>query len=172
MCARNLNLTIRTNGTCTTQQLSKRMTHSHFCGTLTYKRISCNNQPQNKKKEKRTCKIVDFASPADHGVKLKESEKKDKYLDLVRELKKLWIEKGANYIHCNWCSWYSHRRIIKRTGGLENKKTSGDHPNDYTIESRPEYWEESWWLEKTCSYSNFSERSSAYADVKNYQGVK
>ena len=27
---------------------------------------------------------------ADHGIKLKESEKKDKYLDLARELKKLW----------------------------------------------------------------------------------
>ena len=40
-------------------------------------------------KKKRTCKIVNFAVPADHGVKLKESEKKDKYVDLARELKKL-----------------------------------------------------------------------------------
>ena len=39
---------------------------------------------------KRTCKIVDFAVPADHRIKLKESEKKDRYLDLARELKKLW----------------------------------------------------------------------------------
>ena len=28
--------------------------------------------------------------PADHRIKLKEYEKKDKYLDLARELKKLW----------------------------------------------------------------------------------
>ena len=42
------------------------------------------------KKKKRTCKIVDFAVPADHRIKLKECEKKDKYLDLARELKKLW----------------------------------------------------------------------------------
>ena len=41
-------------------------------------------------KKKRTCKIVDFAVPADHRIKLKECEKKDKYLDLSRELKKLW----------------------------------------------------------------------------------
>ena len=34
--------------------------------------------------------MVDFAVPADHRVNLKESEKKDKYLDLARELKKLW----------------------------------------------------------------------------------
>ena len=38
----------------------------------------------------RTCKIGDFAVPADHRIKLKECEKKDKYLDLARELKKLW----------------------------------------------------------------------------------
>ena len=43
---------------------------------------------KKKKKKKRTRWIVDFAVPADHRVKLKESEKKDKYLDLVRELKK------------------------------------------------------------------------------------
>ena len=34
--------------------------------------------------------IVDFAVPADHRIKLKECEKRDKYLDLARELKKLW----------------------------------------------------------------------------------
>ena len=37
---------------------------------------------------KRTCKIVDFAVPADHRVKLKESEKKHKHFDLIKELKK------------------------------------------------------------------------------------
>ena len=42
------------------------------------------------KKKKRTCKIIDFAVPADHRIKLKEFEKKDKYFDLARELKKLW----------------------------------------------------------------------------------
>ena len=33
---------------------------------------------------------MDFAVQADHRIKLKESEKKDKYLNLARELKKLW----------------------------------------------------------------------------------
>ena len=36
----------------------------------------------------RICKIVDFAVPADHRIKLKECEKKDKYLDLKRKLQK------------------------------------------------------------------------------------
>ena len=42
----------------------------------------------HKKKKKNNCKIVDFAVPADHRIKLKECEKKYKYLDLARELKK------------------------------------------------------------------------------------
>ena len=41
-------------------------------------------------KKKRICKIVDFAVLADNRITLKECEKKDKYLDLARELKKLW----------------------------------------------------------------------------------
>ena len=39
--------------------------------------------------KKRICKIVEFAVPADRRIKLKECEKKDKYVDLARELKKL-----------------------------------------------------------------------------------
>ena len=38
-----------------------------------------------------TCHHVDFAVPLDHRVKVKENEKTDKYLDLAREQKKLWI---------------------------------------------------------------------------------
>ena len=49
-----------------------------------------NNQPKKKKKRKKICKIVDFVVPAGHRIKLKECEKRDKYLDLARELKKLW----------------------------------------------------------------------------------
>ena len=33
---------------------------------------------------------MDFAVPADHRIKWRENEKKDKYLDLTRKLKKLW----------------------------------------------------------------------------------
>ena len=41
------------------------------------------DQVKIKNKKKRTCKIMDFAVPADHRVKLKESKKTDKYLDLA-----------------------------------------------------------------------------------------
>ena len=62
--------------------------HTHGSLNLGQKTRPYNNQ--QKKKKKRTCKIIDFAVLADHRIKLKECEKKDKYLDLARELKKLW----------------------------------------------------------------------------------
>ena len=50
-----------------------------------------NNNNNNKlEKKKRICNIVDFAVQTDHRINLKECEKKNKYLDLARELKKLW----------------------------------------------------------------------------------
>ena len=60
--------------------------HTHGSSNLGQK-----TRPNNiQQKKKRICKIVDFAVPADQRIKLKECEKKDKYLDLVKELKKLW----------------------------------------------------------------------------------
>ena len=55
------------------------------------------------KKKKKICKIVDFAVPADHRIKLTEYEKKDKYIDLARELKKTVEYEGDNYTNCDWC---------------------------------------------------------------------
>ena len=39
-----------------------------------------------------------FSAPADHGVEVRESEKVDKYMDLARELKKLWIYRGNGVV--------------------------------------------------------------------------
>ena len=75
-----------------------------------------------------------------------------------------------DYTNCNRCSWYSHQRIIKGTGGLRNKRTSGDHPNYYIIVIS-QNTEKSPGDEKTCCHSNFSEISSANADMKNSQRV-
>ena len=50
-----------------------------------------------KKKKKILRRIVNFAVLADHKEKLKESEKKDEYLDLARELETLW-NKGVTII--------------------------------------------------------------------------
>ena len=78
-----------------------------------------------------------FAIPADHRMKLKKKNaKKDKYVDLARKLKKKQTMEHRNDVNTNynWCSWYSHRSVIKETGGLGNKRTSGYHPNYNIIE--------------------------------------
>ena len=35
--------------------------------------------------------------------------------------------------NCNSYAWYNHWRIDKRTGGLGNKRTCGDHPNECVV---------------------------------------
>ena len=60
----------------------------------------------NKKRKKRSCKIIDFAVPADHRIKLKECEKKDKYLHLARELKKITEHEGDDYANRDKCFCY------------------------------------------------------------------
>ena len=62
----------------------------------------------NNNKKNKTSKIVDFAVPADHRIKLKECEKKDKYLDLARKLKKTMEHEGDNYTNCDWCFWHDN----------------------------------------------------------------
>ena len=61
-----------------------------------------------KKKKKRICKIVDFAVLADHRINLKESEKKDKYFDLTREIKKAVEHESNDCASCDWCVRYSN----------------------------------------------------------------
>ena len=59
-------------------------------------------------KKKRICKIVNLAVPADHRIKLKECEKKDKYLDLARELKKTMEHESDDCTNCDWCFWHNN----------------------------------------------------------------
>ena len=79
--------------------------HTNGLPNLGQKTRPNNNNQQTKK---RISKIVDFDVPADHRIKLKECEKKDKYLDLAGELKKTMEHESDNYTNCNWCFWYSN----------------------------------------------------------------
>ena len=83
--------------------------------------------------KKRTSRMVNIAVLADHRVKLKESETRDKYLDLARELKKTMGYESDDDTNCQGCTQYSHQRNSTGTGGLENKNRSGDHPNNSLI---------------------------------------
>ena len=114
-------------------------------------------------KKKRTCKIVNFAVPADHRIKLKECEKKNKYLDLARELKKLWNMQVT---------------IIPIVIGAFGTVTKGllKELEDLEVGGRVETIQTTTLLRtarilrrvlETCCHSDSSENTSALADVKN-----
>ena len=72
-----------------------------------------------------SCRIV----PVDHRVKLKESEKKDKYLNLARESKKLWNMKMTIIPLVIGDLRTVTKVLVKGLEDLEKNRTSGDHPN-------------------------------------------
>ena len=84
-------------------------------------------------KEKKICKIVAFAVPADHRIKLKECEKRDKYLDLARELKKLSNMKVTIMPFVIGAFGTVTKGLLKSLENLE--RLSGDHPNNSIIEN-------------------------------------
>ena len=70
-----------------------------------------------------------FTVLTDHRVKLKECEKRGKYVDLARGLKKPVKHESDDYGNCNCCSLYSYQRFGTRTGELGNNGTGGNRPN-------------------------------------------
>ena len=112
-------------------------------------------------------KIVDFTVLDDHRIKLKKSEKKDKYLKLARVLKKLWNTKVTIIPN-----------VISAPGTFTKGLTKG--PEKLEIRGRVETIQTTALLRsarilkrvlETCCLLNSSERPSANADVKNPQGV-
>ena len=116
-------------------------------------------------KKKRTCKIVYFAVPADHRIKLKECEKKDKYLDLAWELKQLWNIKVTIIPIVIDAFGNVTKGLLK---GLENLKVGGrvGTSKQKHYWEWPEYKEKCWRLEEICSHSNSGEKPSAKTDEK------
>ena len=113
---------------------------------------------------------MDFAVPADHRIKLKECEKKDKYRDLARELKKLGNMKVTIIPIVIGAFGTVTKGLLK---GLEDLEV-GDKWRPSKLQhywERLEYWKESWKLEETCCHSNSSKNPSAKTDVKNSQWV-
>ena len=68
--------------------------------------------------------------PADHRVKLKEDEKRNKYIDLARELKNLWNMKVTVILIVDAALRTIPRRTGKGPGKLRNQRTNRDY-QDY-----------------------------------------
>ena len=112
-------------------------------------RPSDNQQKKKKKKKKkkekkkerkeniRTCHLLDFAVSTDDRVKIKEYEKRDKYLDFDRELKKKQNNYGSwsnGDTNCNWCTWNGTQRLGKGAGRVGNRRISRDHHNSCIVQ--------------------------------------
>ena len=106
--------------------------------------------------------------PADHRINLKENEKKDKYLDLARELQKLRNMKVTIVPIVTGALGTITKGLLK---GLE----------DLEVVGRVEIIQTTALLRtarilrrvlETCCHSNSSETPSADTDVKNSKGVK
>ena len=104
---------------------------------------------------------MEFTVPADHREKIRESEKKDKYVDLATEQKKKKTLEHHSDGDTNggWCTWSNPQRIGK---GLENLETSRDHP-DYSITKIARNTEKSPW--------NFNRLAVTQNQVRNHQLV-
>ena len=67
---------------------------------------------------------------ADCRVKIKESEKINKYLDLAREFFFLMEYEGDSDTNCGWCTWNSPLWLGKNiviTGNQRNNQENPDH---------------------------------------------
>ena len=71
---------------------------------------------KTKKKEKENQRRVDIFVPA-NNITFFKSEKSDKYLDLIRELKTTMVHKGDGCATCGWCS----RNNLQRIGMLTER---------------------------------------------------
>ena len=89
----------------------------------------------------RAYQIVDFAVPVDHRVKIKESEKRDKYLDLARQLKKLWNMKVMVIPVVIGVLGMISKGLVKGLKELESEDEQRPFKLQYCYD-QPEYWEE------------------------------
>ena len=69
------------------------------------------------------CRLVDFESWR-NTVKIKEKEKRDKYLDLARKLKNAMEHEVDSDTSCNWCFQNDPERFSKRIRRVEIQRTT------------------------------------------------
>ena len=109
---------------------------------------------------------MDFAVPADHRIKLKTCEKKDKYPDLTRELKKLCNMKvtivpimiGTFFtVPIGLLKWLEGLAVRGRVKTIETT----------ALLRTVRILRSSWRLEEACCHSDSREKPSAKTDMNN-----
>ena len=67
--------------------------------------------------------------PTEHRMKIKENEKRDKFLGLTRELKKAMEHESDGDTNYNWCVRNDLQRLGEGDRGVGNWMTNQDHLN-------------------------------------------
>ena len=70
---------------------------------------------------------MDLTHPTEHRTKIKESEKRYKYLDLARKFLKAEEDRGDDHTNCNWCAWNTPERLERKAGGIRNQRKNRDY---------------------------------------------
>ena len=78
---------------------------------------------------------MDFVDLADYNVKIKENEKRNKYLDLTREVRKLWNMRVTVIPIVNGAHEKIPQKFRKGTRRVGNRRTNRDHPDDSIVEN-------------------------------------
>ena len=121
-----------------------------------------------KRSDRAIVKRTYFAVPADDRIKIKEREKRIKYRNIDRELKMLWNMKVTVIPIVIGGLGIIPKGVLKELEDLENQRTSGDH-RDYSIIKNGQNTEKS--PENLRKLTDYNERPSANAGVKNSQGI-
>ena len=116
-CARNWNSTIWIYNVW-----DSKIQKYHLIATRRPDLVIVTPPPPKKKWKKRKCRMMEFAVVTDHKVRVKENEKRDKYLVVARELEKTMGDEGDSETNCNWCTWNDSQRLAK---GLQELEISG-----------------------------------------------
>ena len=103
------------------------------------------NKKNWKKKNPTICFLVDFAVPANHREKIKENEKRVKYVDLLESFKTV-EHQGDGETNCSWCTWNGLQVLRKKSGGIGDQKKNRDQPDQSTVRSARILWrvQETW----------------------------
>ena len=87
---------------------------------------------------------MDFAASSDHGMKIKENEQINEYLNLATKQKqqqqKTVEQENDGDTSCNWCTWNDPLSPVEKAGRGRCQRKNRDHSNNSIALDRLDYW--------------------------------
>ena len=128
-------------------------------------------------KNKRICRLVNFAIPADHWVKMKKSKKKKKkkrkkrrqILGSCQRTEKAVEHKSQDNTNCSWFIGHNLRGSRELTIEIGNQWENFKPLRQLHRWDQVDSWQESWRLEETWCLWKSSEKPSASVNARSSQ---